>query len=194
MGTPPPGYSHENLERLCVSSISLWKLVLLNDREKGLADGVRTSAYHLHLGDRGRGEERLEEPEDPGEERRNVDEELARLSSIISHFFGANDIVRPAMKGNIVTYEELRIVVLEDRASFRGSLLRVGVAATHRDTFVVFMYNVGQRWRQSPGKVEVPLTMNLHHGIDGLKVDFLNTFLHELDTPSVTSWIRFVSP
>lgn len=132
MRTPPPDYSHESLERLCISSISLGKLVLLHDGEKGLADGVRTSADHLHLGDRGRGKERFEEPEDPGEERRNVDEELARLSgSIISQFSGVNDIVRPAMKGIIVAYEELRIVVLEDRAGFRGSLLRVSIAATH---------------------------------------------------------------
>lgn len=35
------------------------------------------------------------------------------------------------MKGIIVAYEELRIVVLEDRAGFRGSLLRVSIAATH---------------------------------------------------------------
>lgn len=132
MGTPPPGNNHESLESLCVSSISLGKLVLLNEREKGLANGVRTSADHLHLGDRGRGKKRLEEPEDPGEERRYVDEEFARLfGGIISQFWDTNNIVRSAMKGNIVAYEELRIVVLEDRASFRGSLLRVSVAATH---------------------------------------------------------------
>lgn len=87
------------LESLCVSSISLGKLVLLNDREKGLADGVRASADHLHLGDRGRGKERLEEPEDPGEERRNVDEELARLSeSTISQFPGVNSMVRIVLR------------------------------------------------------------------------------------------------
>jgi hypothetical protein len=44
-----------------------------------LADRARAVADDFHLGDRCGGQDGLEEPEDPGHEGRDVDEELARL-------------------------------------------------------------------------------------------------------------------
>lgn len=68
-----------SLERFCISSISLRQLRRVDDREERLANSLRASSDHLHLGDGGGREEGLKEPEDPGKEGWNIDEELARL-------------------------------------------------------------------------------------------------------------------
>ena len=56
------------------------KFLDIDEGQKLLADRARAVADDLHLGERCGGQEGFEEPEDPGHEGGDVDEELARLS------------------------------------------------------------------------------------------------------------------
>lgn len=66
-------------ETLGLSAVPLRKLLGIDDRKHSRADRSGVSAKEVHLRQRISREYRLEQPENPGKERRDVNEELLEL-------------------------------------------------------------------------------------------------------------------
>ena len=81
------------------------------------------------------------------------------------------------------TYQELGVVVLEDGGGLlRSSLLRRITSSEHAHTLVVCSARDASIPCLRPRSVNA-LTMDLHHLVDGFKVEQLDALLHELHAP-----------
>lgn len=65
-------------------AIPLRQLLRRDERQQCLADGARAAPHYAHLGERRRGEDRLEDPEEPRHVPRHVHKELLELRASVS--------------------------------------------------------------------------------------------------------------
>jgi hypothetical protein len=68
------------------AAVLLWQFFDINERKEFLPDRARAAANDFHLRKRRGGQNGLEEPEDPGHDRWDIHEELARLEQRGSKF------------------------------------------------------------------------------------------------------------
>lgn len=85
-----PASSKNLLERVSVATVPLRQLVRRDERQKRRSDSFRPRAHDVHLRHSCRREQGLEDPEDPGEEAGDVDEELLRLRTVSTSRPGAS--------------------------------------------------------------------------------------------------------
>ena len=78
------------------------------------------------------------------------------------------------------TYQELRVVVLEDLRCLGGRCLSIGGVTSEADSFVVCWHDVSGTVKE-PGTIGI--TVDLDHGVDVHEVDQSDTAFHELNAP-----------
>jgi len=84
-------------------------------------------------------------------------------------------------RGTQDTYQEFRVIILEDLRSLAGRCFGIGITTSESNTLVVCGYNIRklEEKRRESGEV----TVDLNHRIDIHEVDQSDATLHELDTP-----------